>query len=49
MSLFTLIHVLTTEDLETNPELVELGYEVGDEVSFTSAEIGPRPGDKNKS
>lgn len=46
--LFTFTHVITEDDLDNNPELVSQGYNVGDEVQLTSAEIGPRPGDKNK-
>lgn len=43
-------HILTEEDFDNNPELVDEGFNVGDEVEIevAVADIGPRPGDKNK-
>lgn len=43
-------HVVTQTDLDTNPELVEIGAEVGDEVEVTTESVslvGPRPKDRD--
>lgn len=38
---------ITQEDLDYNPILIELGYELGDSLSTKTADEGPITGPKN--